>query len=1711
MVRTRKKTDSPNKRKPRVSLNRKSKRKRDDADGEEDYIDDPTARKRGKSGVSKRGRLLQDEQGDSEHQSQAKDSQEIEKGDIAEHGDTESDSDKGWFAIRAIIDERPAFNQKTRKWKTEYLVDWENSSKGKAYPTEWRLAVDITSDALKEWKQGKEDRERKEIKYDKKRLQKRQKRGLQSTESSALHAESTAVSNRRQLQTLDASTQRRSRSDSFDKDVRSKDRTRTQPEDALSEEPVPSLSASAEDVESVDSNDFNLRRGQQVAIVLRKPDNFDASEYQSINETQGSSQRISDLEDNDQRVAFASQLSQGTIPDSQDLSSNLWDQRDTESQLAAPGVEHEPDNSRIPEDQQSVAADHLEPVDQVEDIPSQEEQNVHVENRPNAESQPVEVPAATPDLLGSDGLQDPQLSEDDHSYHDNGGYNDVAAADFSDDDQSLDVHSIRDDQDRDDIEVTGPADNQTVEADRLSSQNSDSHQDQLSRDSQVPLDSEDQSNEQDCLDVESTQDTHHSPERQSTETANSQTSQAPVDSLDSHIGRGHQVQDRISVDQHSEDTQQVIEDHVSEAVASPSPEQDTHGDQQVTSSHRPATAQGRASDRQLQFEETAAASQSSDNRDCADTISSLKSPSHSKAVELQGQPSSSDQDSDIGCIIPDSQDRSNTSDLHASATRALTVLSQHQVTPVASQIEIVPDSATTGSDIPSRQPDRPRLLSVEKQDSFDSPRDCGAHRTVETAPAAKSPVSNTQNQPVYFTQPQVPRGSPDIPSSLSSKIAFSEAEPTVSENSQTNPASQHRANLEEDTQESQAAQIVSRPSRSQSRNNVNQETGPGGKLKLTPGYTRSYSPEQRSNLRFQTSSASEPPQLPRSASIIRAMESSASKPRGSAVDELKSFIDFGKDSLTQVEDPTDHPGDTSYGAPSEQEPTSTGGHTMSLDVVVDSPEPLVQSQPVYSVDPWKPEALGNTPEAPAPSISPASIMANPQMSAVESLHKVINIEFGDSEDSIEPSLLGLGEIPPETISPAVINRLADPVDSTHTLTFQDQDTMPSEVESSGHSITMGQIPAEDDSDASSERSGKDPGITQHIVTLPMQTSRRSYYEAIIKDHKADIQSFSSFFTGGSHERPSKALLQRIDELFNTLLNICDYPPDVIGTELEKSDSSTIAKYSCDANAKFSFLFEFMTGLGGEGKRVLIVARSPELLRLIFHLTVAAKIECSAESINERTDYPSNVLITLALRDEDFDPFNFNVVIGFDHYFTNSFINKQLYDEEARTSPLVLQLVTTSSIEHIGLVVFQGVEDDEQKHVFLACTISAVSYLEDPNRDYKEPHEVAEIFANYLNSNDGTLNWQPQTIPDDVLDIFENPTSQSQRLFADDALLGNGLKRKYSDDDEDSDAKRIRLPLRDLPVDCNNPPIPLAVRQMLDDAVPRGEVKEMESTCSVSVATLKSITEKMNEYKRQNALAGEMRDEYKITISRLEKELKDHRRTMNKVELSNRAALQDRTMFEKEKQKADTAAQAAAEKAQKESEKQQLRIQELESTIARLKENPESAEREKEFEEAQKKLQDSEKKRTYMQSDLDFMKNRYQDVDAQAHRLANENKELKAQHEDMAKKASVNILEINRHNAATEQRALQQQIAGLQAHIQQQQAELVSVHQKLANFANGRNTRGGSMPRSPRVPSGMSPRPGRGFAGSASRGTSPAGPGPQFMGQQPGNGRWNRLQ
>ncbi|KAF9766455.1 hypothetical protein IL306_001146 [Fusarium sp. DS 682] len=1290
MVRTRKE-GIPSTVTPRTSLERKSKRKRK--------------------------RQNQNSEPELDQQSSARKRRKLDK-------------KKEWWTIRRVIDEDHLLNPESGETEHKCFVEWETDSDGETYPNEWVLYKDLNAGALEEWEKEKEKRERERTKREAQRGETRNRRGLRDLTPRRDKAESPVISNRQQLQTRESSTQNRSRFDSPEQDVRPSRSFKIELEGTFSEEPVPSfISASSVDTESVSSGEFSRAPVQEVAVVLSKPDNFDPSEYQSVT-TQDSSQRITELEDDDQRVAFASQLSKDTIPDSQDPSGH-WDYQDCESQPAARPNRFSR-SPEIPEDPPSVVEDHSKVDHQVGEVVRQKEAQSceSITDYPGTEVfRSVNSPAHP-----KAELSDTENSGNNQATTDIGCY--TGATDHSDDEIEV-IHSFGRSQnlERDSTEADTTTNDQILEEDKLKS-------------------------------IKSTQETLSS-ENESFETANSGASLS-WNSQEFPVNQDQYGQDSVSVNQGSGEGQQVVQDHVLETPGRFPLPKETLGEGQSSVERSASSHHQSARDQQERIGSQSGKGDSLPqhfDKPTSDSAPKELSPSRGLFSSIK----------EIEIIVPDSQDHSSAVD--AITASALALVSQAQVTPIASQVEIVPDSAATGSDaIPSHQPDHFRSGILEKGILLDSslPSNQSPPQAIgETATSLRGSTGphRTQKPQIYYSQPQGLYDSLNISSSLSSGAGvFSKAAQSISDTA-THPgaSSEPQASQEEGTKESQAAQVASQLSKPQLEDNIASAQGISYNLRPLSLIGTA-----------KIGGNSEEPEKPRSTLENQGMERSASQPRDSAVDELKSYIDFGKDSvLTHVGDSVEeNPEGMPYEPTTDEEPIP-GASTGRLDAVVSSPEAVHQSQPVYSVDPWKPEALGTNPEAPVPSISPASIMANPHVSRGSSIRDLI--AGFESEPSITHSIWGPDaedDVLPGTISPAVISRSIEPVESAHTLNFPNQDSMPTEVESSGHSITMGQVPVERDSDVSSESSPRDDLPTQSVVTLPMQASRRPYYGEIIKDHKAEIQDFSRCFTGETPEKPSEELVQKITDLFDRLFVICDYPQDVIGTDLETRPSSELAKYCCDANPKFSFLFELMTALDGKEKEILIVVRSQELMRLLFTLTEAARIECSAESINQHTKFASFARITLALATDKFDPFSFDVIVGYDFHYLGSAIARQLHNQTTRKSPLELLLVTTYSIEHVRLHSLHNASELEVKNALLAFTVSAARYLEEPERGYGEPPDVAVVFANYIKGITDTLDWDPQSVPDDVLDIFENPGSQTQLLFTGDALYGTDLKRKH---------------------------------------------------------------------------------------------------------------------------------------------------------------------------------------------------------------------------------------------------------------------------------------------------------------------------------------------
>ncbi|OAA37729.1 Chromo domain-like protein [Beauveria brongniartii RCEF 3172] len=707
---------------------------------------------------------------------------------------------------------------------------------------------------------------------------------------------------------------------------------------------------------------------------------------------------------------------------------------------------------------------------------------------------------------------------------------------------------------------------------------------------------------------------------------------------------------------------------------------------------------------------------------------------------------------------------------------------------------------------------------------------------------------------------------------------------------------------------------------------------------------------------------------------------------------------------------------------------------------------------------------------------------------------------------------------PGTVSPSEILASAGAVlDDNASPILEPPGVIPAAVfGSSAERIIAGQqSPGSPSSSATSD----DPVLMHHLVTLPFQASLRPQYDDILLAHRKHVKEFSEVFSNEEYVEPNPSLVEKIDELFSALRNICDYPQDLIGTSLEKLSPNDQVKYACDANPKFSFVFELLQGIE-TNIRVLIVAQSVELLRLLAHVAATLDIDCSARALeslhNVSNDSACNV--TLALPNEEFDIDEFEVVIGFDHSFGSSPVAQALLREgQAVRPPMVITLVTTHSIEHIDRQLQGELNPLERRNALLASIVNARKLTSDPDRGYPEPYSIATMFYEFLNGAAEEVFWDPIPLPEDVLDIYMSSQSQSQQPAV--AETESSRKRKLDDDNEE-EAKRMRSTFKESSANKEELPLPDDVRWLLDSVSAAGQaLPGSRVSIRVPLSVLQAIAEKMSEIERR-AAASDKEAQYKSVIESLEARLKEYERTSSKTYQAYRAAVEERTKFEKEKTKADAALQSAQEAAEKESTKLQTKIGELEVTVSRLTSDSASeganplAASERLLTETQDTVKRLEKRLENATQDGEYAKNAYQEASSAATVLQTENKELKAQNEKLLQRSSENVTKIHEIQSESMAKVYLQQIAELRTQMRERETELDRIREELRQARTRRETRQASVPRSPRMGL-MSPRVGWPYANPASRGTSPTGTteGAAMIGALPagnGNGRWNHL-
>ncbi|KUI71745.1 hypothetical protein VM1G_06595 [Cytospora mali] len=416
----------------------------------------------------------------------------------------------------------------------------------------------------------------------------------------------------------------------------------------------------------------------------------------------------------------------------------------------------------------------------------------------------------------------------------------------------------------------------------------------------------------------------------------------------------------------------------------------------------------------------------------------------------------------------------------------------------------------------------------------------------------------------------------------------------------------------------------------------------------------------------------------------------------------------------------------------------------------------------------------------------------------------------------------------------------------------------------------------------------------------------------------------------------------------------------------------------------------------------------------------------------------------------------NVVIAYD--LTAEFsglLDQYTTNSSEDQTPLVLSLVEVYTLEHINRRLSPAMDPFERKVAQVIC-LTHLSRLFEDEMAYDrvpQPHELAQDLIQYLVDEEGIFSqpqvrwetWEHQTIPEDVFDLYKRFRDQ----------LGSSVNRKHrlEDDVHPGDTpKRTRVQ--------SQPEVSEELRKFLGR-----NIKLKGNSAEVSIEKLEDLVDQIKHLKNALDQKGE--------------ELKSWVKTVRQFQPKYKNAMKDRRDFEeerdkalKEKEKTQKLLDASETKVSKLSEEKR----EIETKLRELtkSENPDTAaaaQREVDLKGSQEMVASLERQINYLKEDVDFTRSRYQDASDKAAALGEENAELRKKVADLETKASDNVVKLRQISVDTARKEAWRLYQDEKAQRLDRERELDKKNEELRAYKSrfsGRETRGSSVPRSPRV-------------------------------------------
>ncbi|KAK3325361.1 hypothetical protein B0H66DRAFT_615857 [Apodospora peruviana] len=744
------------------------------------------------------------------------------------------------------------------------------------------------------------------------------------------------------------------------------------------------------------------------------------------------------------------------------------------------------------------------------------------------------------------------------------------------------------------------------------------------------------------------------------------------------------------------------------------------------------------------------------------------------------------------------------------------------------------------------------------------------------------------------------------------------------------------------------------------------------------------------------------------------------------------------------------------------------------------------------------------------------------LSTVDEIRRNMTLHFTGAAPptTISPDMF---EQIPTTVAPSdLTNAPANPLlmapdavasDNHHILSHDEEDHV--------EAILPAPEPDHYDPDAASEDQDSERPHGRYLVTLPMAANTRSeYISRISGENKLIMTEYSEFFTSLSQE-PDEILETKMTDILQKLIDLCDLPAYV--DDVSGMNPEGMMKHATGTNSKFSFIYEFLNAIRDISIQVLILCdpgRTVEYLEAVLSVGDFNYSNLDNDTANGSPN--SGLFVRLAPPDLGLEHFQgIDVVVIFDHAARSCDISKAFSDGP---EPLILSLVVTHSIEHINMQMDDGVRGAERTNALNLGVVKTKGLLRSP-QGAPEPHEAAQIFANYLRAPESGCAWVAQSLPDDVFDLWTSSQAATQEQEQAESGISNRptSRKRPLDDDEIGTPKRARI-LEDLNAPRRSTPVGMS--DLLKSKLASVSTTTPGPTQLVEfpLHLVEAMAVKISELEKRVANERSLGRQSENHIKTLEASIKSHERSTRTIQTKYMEALRDRGTFEVKCNEALKEATAAnkikLETSALKEEKKALEVKLAVATEAlTTSTNPEVAELARAkiaAAEAEAKVQSLEKKLASAENDLDYSRDAYQRASNQASELGDANKELTKEVDGLKRKASENFAKIHQINKSHELDLAYQQNDELQARLKEANNDLDRLREENRRLTTGRReTRQASVPRSPRPGVGMSPRVGGSsrVTGSASRGTSPAPVSGNETGQPAfptGNGRWTHL-